>query len=409
MRAHEIADAALPGRAVVLGSLPPGGRDLDLLVEPAHRAPVEAALRAAGFEGHEGGWLRFAHRTAELVELVDPATLGLPEDERRALFDDARMLEGCARLARPAPWHVVLILARKAAAEGALTERRRARLEAALAEDPGARAEAERRAAAWGARLGALDRAAPADDAPAGGLLPSGVRARLGAGRDRALGRRRGAVIALSGLDGSGKSTQAQALSDALERLGYDVAIEWTRFGFNDRFWDVALRAKELLTRLLRPGGTKAPDDDPVRAIRQRSELLTQLWALAITLENVWSQWRLTSGFLARGYVVICDRYTLDSIVSLRYLVDQARPFRVQRLLLRLLTRRPSTAYLLEVAPETAWERKGEHGLPWLRAHHRLYREEHERLGVVRLDGERPAEELAARIAAETFAALGRR
>jgi thymidylate kinase len=380
VRAHEIVDRALEGRAVVAGSLPPQGRDLDILVRSADDiAAVERALGETGFETLGGSWLRFAHMTAELVELIPAAGLGLGPRAREALFSEAIPLAGCERLARPSPAHAVLLLARQVADAGELAPKRRRRLEAALEEDPAAWRRAEVLAVGWGgpAALEALARlrARPAAAGATRGLMPSGVRARLGAMRDAARGRPRGAVIALSGLDGSGKSTQADALADALGRLGHAAAVEWTRIATNER-----------LPVSVRPGGP---------------------WATATALENVWSQRRRIGGFLARGYVVVCDRYTLDSIVSLRGLVDEGRHLRLQRVLLRALVRRPAAAFWLEVRPETAWERKGEHGLRWLRRHHALYREEHGRLGVTRLDGERPPEELAALIARRAWRALG--
>ena len=380
MRAHEIVDRALRGPAVVVGSLPPAGRDLDLLLnDPADAARVEAALRAAGFTPLGDGWLRFAHRTAELVELVGAEELGLRARALESLFAGAIVLAGARRLARPSPAHTVLLLARQTAIAGELPPKRLRRLEAALAEDPATWDRASEEAGDWGghAELEDLDRlarrrggrAAP----PRRRLLPSGVRARLGAARDRARGRRRGAVVALSGLDGSGKSTQAAALADALERLGHAVAVEWTRVG-GERTWErVPARAR----------------------------------ATALTLDHVWLRWRRLSGFLARDYVVVSDRYTLDAIVALRGLVGERRRAPVRRALLRLLTRRPAAAFLLDVAPETAWERKGEQGPVPLRRQRELYLAEHRALGVERLDGERPADELAAHIAWRAWQALG--
>jgi thymidylate kinase len=380
VRAHEIVDRALHGPAVVVGSLPPAGRDLDLLLrDPADAARIEAALRAAGFAALGDGWLRFAHRTAELVELVGAEELGLGSHAVESLFAGAVVLEGARRLARPSPAHTVLLLARQTTIAGELPPKRLRRLEATLAEDPSAWNRASEEAGAWGGRseleaLAGLARRR-ADDAaqPRRGLLPSGVRARLGAARDRARGRRRGTVVALSGLDGSGKSTQAAALADALDRLGHAVAVEWARVG-GERTW----------TRL------------PARAR-----------ATALTLDHVWLRWRRLSGFLARDYVVVSDRYTLDAIVALRGLVGERRRAPVRRALLRRLTRRPVAAFLLDVAPQTAWERKGEQGPVPLRRQRELYLAEHRALGVDRLDGERPADELAAHIAWRVWHALG--
>jgi thymidylate kinase len=380
VRAHEIVDRALRGPAVVVGSLPPAGRDLDLLLADAGDAVrVEEALRAAGFTALGDGWLRFAHRTAELVEFVTSEDLRLGPHVPALLVADAILLDGARRLARPAPAHAVLLLARQTAMAGGLPTKRRRRLEAALAEDPAAWSRAVEEAGAWGAgaelqRLAELARR-PAGDAGRArrGLLPSGVRARLGAARDRLRGRRRGAVVALSGLDGSGKSTQAAALADALDRLGHAVAVEWTRLG-GERSW---------------------------------ARMPASARATALTVEHLWIRWRRLGGFLARDYVVVSDRYTLDAIVALRALTGARHRAPLRRALLRRLARRPDAAFLLDVAPQTAWERKGEQGPVPLRRQRDLYLAEHRALGVELLDGERPADELAAHIAWRVWQALG--
>src|SRR5438270_380228 len=46
---------------------------------------------------------------------------------------------------------------------------------------------------------------------------------------------RRGAIIAFSGLDGVGKSTQAQALKATLAALGYEPDLVWTPIRQNSR------------------------------------------------------------------------------------------------------------------------------------------------------------------------------
>jgi thymidylate kinase len=227
-------------------------------------------------------------------------------------------------------------------------------------------------------------------------------------------------VIALSGLDGAGKSTQALALRDTLERLGYDATVVWTRIIWDDLLWRVALPVKSALERLLRllpalrPSSPSAdaprdqpnarPEvDDPVQSLREGSALATHAWTLVIALTNAVSQRRLTAPAAWRGRIVICDRYTLDSIVALRHSYGPHRRFRLQRALIAALSPTPRRAYFFDVRPETAYARKGEGGIEWLTAHRRLYLEEHVELGVRLLDGERPAEELCAEIAADVW------
>jgi len=140
-----------------------------------------------------------------------------------------------------------------------------------------------------------------------------------------------------------------------------------------------------------------------VKRIREGSGLLTHGWTAVIALTNGISQRRLTGSRIRRGGIVICDRYTLDSIVALRFAYGPQRRFRLQRRLIAALSPTPLRAYLLDVDPETAHRRKGEDPLEWLAGHRTLYREEHVGLGVRLLDGARPADSLCAEIALDVW------
>jgi thymidylate kinase len=418
VRGPELVDRALPSRALVYGSLPPEGRDLDLLVRPGQESAVQAALTAAGYLRRGPIWARFAACTVDVVELASAAAWQLPSAELDALFADARPLDGLAQLVRPAPHHLLLILARRVAAEGGgLDAKRGARLDRALVEDPRAWDHARVRAAAWDA-VDALERL---HEHHAHGTTHAAARPRRRP--PWPLRRSRGAVIALSGLDGAGKSTQALALRDTLERLGYEATIAWTRISWDDALWRVALPVKAALGRPLRmlaaarsrlragreaaaceSGTTATPlSDDPVKRIREGSALLTHAWTMVIALINATSQRRLTRSNIRHGGIVICDRYTLDSIVALRFSYGADRRFRAQRRLIAALSPTPRRAYLLDVRPETAYARKGEDGVEWLAGHRALYREEHVELGVRLLDGERPPDDLCAEIALDVW------
>jgi hypothetical protein len=425
---HKVLDRALPARALVYGSLPPEGRDIDLLVRPEDARAAEEAIMAAGFLRRDALWARFAECTVTVVELTSAADWSLPAAEIAALFAEARPLAGLRRLARPAPHHALLILARRVAREGGgLDEKHRRRLDAALEEDPTALEGARSRATAWNAGA-ALERLATAHRGTDTASPPSAPDGRSW----RPARPHRGAVIALSGLDGAGKSTQALALKATLERLGYDVTIGWTRIAWDDTLWRLALPAKALLQRVLALTGaasgplagtptirdpataeqlSASPDvesvvthpDDSVRRLREASGLLTHAWTLVIAVTNGLSQRRLTRSHLRSGGVVICDRYTLDSIVALRFAYGPERRFRVQRAVISALSPRPLRAYLLDVQPETAFSRKAEGGVAWLTGHRWLYRQEHVDLGVRLLDGERPPAELCAEIALDVW------
>jgi hypothetical protein len=56
-------------------------------------------------------------------------------------------------------------------------------------------------------------------------------------------------VVAFSGLDGAGKSSQATGLHETLIRLGYEAIIVRTRITWDDALWPIAEPIKRVLTR----------------------------------------------------------------------------------------------------------------------------------------------------------------
>ena len=131
-----LVDSVLGERALVFGSLPPEGRDLDLLVSPAAEATLARELPERGFVRVGRTWARFRDCSVDVVELAAVETWRLPPGELEALFTEARPVSGCERLVRPAPHHALLILARRAMRDGAaLSDRHRARIKVAISEN----------------------------------------------------------------------------------------------------------------------------------------------------------------------------------------------------------------------------------------------------------------------------------
>jgi thymidylate kinase len=221
----------------------------------------------------------------------------------------------------------------------------------------------------------------------------------------------------VSGLDGSGKSTQAEGLARSLQALGYPTVVTWTSL-LSSPALNVLAAPARLLVRLRSgsndPGPTAEPEPrderaSPASALRTRSATLTLGWTLVVTLLNAWSHNRATRAHLARGRVVICDRYLLDSFVQLRDRYGSDRRWRLHRLLLRVLSPRPLRAYFLDLDPDLAYGRRADYSLDRTRRRAGFYRAEHAALGVRRLDATRPPAELCAEIADDVWAALTER
>jgi thymidylate kinase len=395
----EIVDAAAPRRVLVFGSLPGVGRDLDLLVRDADLAPLRAVLAHEGFRSRGDEWVRFRDCTADAIDLVPTSAWRLPAPELDDLFAEARPLEGLERLVRPAPHHALLVLARLAGRAGTLPEKRRRRVAAALGEETTAWQQARELAPAWNLRpeLEHLERAYRDRHAP----------------RVRAARPHRPRVVALSGIDGSGKSSQALLLCEALERLGYEAAVEWSPFGQNAWLDRLAKPAKRLLGRSQRfragrPELETGLERTPGTVLRERSAAVNQAWATVVAFANALSQLGTIARHTRRGRVVIYDRYALDSTVQLRFRYGTNGRFSLQRSLIGLLAPKPLAAFYLDIPPEASLDRKDDRWtLADLEAQARLYREEYERRGAVRLDGLRAKDDLAAEIGEAVWRTLG--
>lgn len=434
-------DSWVGDRVLVTGSLPPDARDIDLVARKVEVSSIASELMDHGFANKEHQWVRFVACDVEPIDLVPAESWNLPEAEEQNLFADAIPIEGCSRLVRPAPHHVLLILARQIAhGEDRLTAKRRARLAQALEEDPGAWSVARGRAGAWRVptALEAL-RIHHENGQPIGpdvkriartdleGSDRRGLRPRVsGVLRQRRHESRR--MIAFSGIDGSGKSTQIKHLERALATLGIETETVWTRLvwttlydnrallviaapfkailGFFDRFKSAHIPPET--EPVLEDPNLVSDGRDPAREFRERSLLVTRVWTTVIALIHARTQRRAVHRALRRGrQVVICDRYLLDAAVHLRFRYGTGTRLRPQITFMRRLMPTPTRAYYLDVSPATALARKAEeYTRAHLERHVALYRELYPTLGVIRVNGERSEEELCAEIAQDVWMSL---
>ena len=430
-------------RVLVIGSLPPAGRDLDLLVRPAAAAALESGLSKLGYGQSAGKLAKFPGGRPAIVELHPVESWGLPEPEVNRLFAEAWQLPGTPSLALPAPHHVLLITARAMPDQPwGLKKTQLARVERALRDDSAAFERAGALAPAWRLKhsLGQLRRLV------ASGRPPSAVsRARARQERDGKLPlrsllpvpqparrllrkRERGSVVALSGLDGSGKSTQARRLADALSASGQPSSVVWDSLISSPR---AIRRIAEALRRgagIVLRGSTAEPPreaaapvaaagtpvvDEPAAPERLanlggwRGAVVSHGWAFILTAALGSRLARATWPRILRGEAVVCDRYLLDAAVELRYFYGD-RSFRPQLALLRLLTPAPANAFLIDVDPVLAAERKGEFNGDQNARRAALYAENAPRERVTRIDGSGEPDEIADRLMTQVWLDLGR-
>jgi thymidylate kinase len=435
-----LVDAAAPERVLILGSFPPTGRDLDVLAFKICREAIADALAGEGFLPRGPGlaparpwvqqWVRFAEGTAFAVDVHAPERYGLADAEVQRLFDDALPIEGMRCLARCAPHHVLLLTARGLARRGGrLGDKRRGRVERAVTEDPGCWARARELAPAWGLShaLAVLEQALAADASPSPGdraraqleLLRAVPRSRLERVLRLAAARRprRARVVSVSGLDGAGKSSQTLAVQELLTAVGVEAVVAWMPLGHSPRHPTLRL-IRRTAGRVLRFGRRRGADavgrasigePNPMRAARERSELIAQGWVTVVALIQALQHRRAVLRHASTGRLVIFDRYVLDTAVQLRYFYGAQHRFEFQKWLVRLVSPTPKLSFLLDVPAETVATRKPlQYSFDEVCLQAGLYKDELESSGVVWLDGERPQAELTDELAETIWREVGR-
>lgn len=225
----------------------------------------------------------------------------------------------------------------------------------------------------------------------------------------RSLGRRSPSVgVALSGVDGSGKSTVARAVARDLERLGVPCTVVWTRPGMRIAWLaPVARSAKRLIREDAEPGVLRVAAD-PDRVLRSRRGVIGRIWLTLVTRSFVRDVRRRTRR--ATG-VILYDRHLLDALVTLSFAY---RGVNLESHRRRVRRSMPDVraSYYLAARPEAAVARKpGDPiGEAAVRRQLEAYATELDAMPEVAiLDAGRPTEELAALVLRRLIGGAGER
>src|SRR2546427_9928639 len=165
--------------------------------------------------------------------------------------------------------------------------------------------------------------------------------------------RKRGMLVAFSGVDGSGKTTQVKLLEESFRRINVDVIRIRSR-------WRPVL-SLPLLVILRRLGYARVHRAGGVYIVETRLPHrggLSSLWCILTQIENIVKTGVKLVFPLLLGRTVICDRYALDMVVDgMAGLHDVPGRTRLGFQLLRLLPR-PNFAFFMDIDPEVAFKRK---------------------------------------------------
>ena len=168
-------------------------------------------------------------------------------------------------------------------------------------------------------------------------------------------------IISFSGMDGAGKSTQIELLSEAFLEKGYDVKLVWARGGYTPGFEFLKKIMRSVLGKKLFPSGrsenrTKKLENPIIQKLWQTLALvdLMLLWGLYVRLSSI------------RGKVVICDRYLNDTLLDFRRNFPAAK-FEESILwgVLRFIVPEPDHSFLIWIPVEVSLKRSIAKGEPF--------------------------------------------
>ena len=193
-----------------------------------------------------------------------------------------------------------------------------------------------------------------------------------------------GRLIAFEGLDQSGKQTQAELLRDRLKQDGHKSRLV--------SFPDYATSIGEEIARALQGEREYGPDVMQLLYVANRYERKADL-----------QRW------LDGGLILVCDRYTASSVAY-----GEAQGLDAPWLLeIQKFLPPASVTILLDIAPETAAQRKSvdrdryERDLAMLARVRESYHRQAAANGWVRLDGERPKDQVAEDVLAAVTGVIG--
>lgn len=242
----------------------------------------------------------------------------------------------------------------------------------------------------------------PAVEAPFS-LQGNRIRRRL-AGLRSALRPR--LVVAVSGVDGSGKSTLIGLVARNLEEAGIPVSRIWARPGGKKNILldSLARTGKRLLGQDPSWGAARVAGGGPTGDLASRRGFLGWTWAMLVTLSFLLDVRR--QHLRSRG-VVLYDRHLLDALVQLDFVYGGV-DLRLHQAVVRLGLPKPHLSVYLEVPVEVALARLARKpqepddiytGQYVVRRQLERYEARRPEAGRLRrLDGGRPAEELAATV-----------
>jgi len=168
-------------------------------------------------------------------------------------------------------------------------------------------------------------------------------------------------LLAFSGVDGSGKTTQIKALIQALNTCELKTKYVWSRCGSSKFVGFLVKIGKLVFSKRNSQPISNTYDKVQERESYLRNRLVRFFWSWLI-LTELTIKYDLAVGLpVLLGRIVLCDRYVLDTVAELSaYCNDNNMHNRLHSKLSNFLNPSPNWAFLLDVSPQVVLRRNHE-------------------------------------------------
>jgi thymidylate kinase len=170
-------------------------------------------------------------------------------------------------------------------------------------------------------------------------------------------------LICFTGIDGSGKTTQAKLLLDWMEARGVRATYVWSRgemLAVRRLLLNLGRRAVGTSTQQIKSEPKAFQSYQQNKGRLKKNPAIRLLWSLLTRIEHLMQIRRDITTELNAGHVVICDRYLWDSILDLAFLhkKEPAWLFSGLNRWMWNFVPQPAVTFFLDIPPEEAMLRK---------------------------------------------------
>jgi len=130
-------------------------------------------------------------------------------------------------------------------------------------------------------------------------------------------------LLTISGIDGSGKTTQAEMFINALKECGIRTKYIWMRYG-SSNYINKLIKIGKFIMRRKENINTISKIEERKKYLESRISKV--LWEITTVIELYFYSLKIR-WYLFWGYFVVCDRYILDAVSEMAFYIGEVNSY----------------------------------------------------------------------------------